>query len=484
MSENKHDSISASGVPLRDFEDMDALRSGVYSKVEGAFKSVFPQTYGGVRLELDDVKWSGPEVVSIADQKKAMNSQSFLSRRLKGTFNLYDTESGELLDRKESTLMRAPMITQRGTIIHNGNEYAPISQARLLPGAYGRRKDNGEVEVQVNPRQGTGPAFRVQIEPETGILRLNIRKSNLPLYPLLKDMGYSDDELQRRWGAELLEVNKSKYSNKVFPRAYQKLVRKTEHTDDPEKQREQLKEVFAQLQLHRDSAAVTLPSILERERTNPVRRRNSTASGFKDYGATDDDVVIGMEGLLDITDKVIGINRGIVDPDERDDLIFKKFLPFDELLKDRILLDSGKVRLATVRRLSKQRNLSPLRTNNFDSYVSSLMLGTGLVSTLEETNPFHWIEQQRRFTAMGDGGIPTAQGITAEAQNVMPSQFGFVDPYAGPESERAGVDARFAYGTKLGADGRVYQRFLDRRSKKYVYLSPKDLRGKSLKIPD
>ncbi|MFA9289314.1 MAG: hypothetical protein ACEQSA_05565, partial [Weeksellaceae bacterium] len=96
------------------------------------------------------------------------------------------------------------------------------------------------------------------------------------------------------------------------------------------------------------------------------------------------------------------------------------------------------------------------------SKILGLLVGNALSSPLEEINPMHIVEQSRRITAMGPGGLPSSDSITSEAQALHPSSFGFIDIIAGPESERAGVDVRAAMGTKLGSDGKIYQRFRDR----------------------
>lgn len=96
----------------------------------------------------------------------------------------------------------------------------------------------------------------------------------------------------------------------------------------------------------------------------------------------------------------------------------------------------------------------------------------------------HIVEQSRRITAMGPGGLPSSDSITSEAQALHPSSFGFIDIIAGPESERAGVDVRAAMGTKLGSDGKIYQRFKDRKNGVVRWLSPSDLDGKVLGLPE
>lgn len=51
-------------------------------------------------------------------------------------------------------------------------------------------------------------------------------------------------------------------------------------------------------------------------------------------------------------------------------------------------------------------------------------------------------------------------------------------------SERAGIDVRVAYGAKLGSDGRLYQKFYDRHTKRNRWMSASDLDGLTVKLPD
>ena len=51
-------------------------------------------------------------------------------------------------------------------------------------------------------------------------------------------------------------------------------------------------------------------------------------------------------------------------------------------------------------------------------------------------------------------------------------------------SERAGIDVRLATGARIGSDGRIYQLMRNRRTGKNQWVSPTDLVGKTLKLPD
>lgn len=51
-------------------------------------------------------------------------------------------------------------------------------------------------------------------------------------------------------------------------------------------------------------------------------------------------------------------------------------------------------------------------------------------------------------------------------------------------SERAGIDVRIAMGVKIGSNGRLYQKMYNRLKKRYEWVSPGDLAGRVVKLPD
>jgi DNA-directed RNA polymerase beta subunit len=214
------------GVELRDLNDYRTLRGSIFGGVQKAFQTAFPISYGGTRMEVDNVRYDDEKDYTLAEQKKAILEDKYLTRKLKGTVRLYDEESGEMLDERDMPLMRVPWLTERNTFIHNGSEYATIMQSRLLPGVYTRRQNNGHLETQFNARPGAGKGFRIGFEPDTAQYRLRIAQANLHMYSLLKDLGIPDEELRGRWGDEVFEANKRKYDARVFDKAYQRLVPK------------------------------------------------------------------------------------------------------------------------------------------------------------------------------------------------------------------------------------------------------------------
>ena len=206
------------------------------------------------------------------------------------------------------------------------------------------------------------------------------------------------------------------------------------------------------------------------------------------YLADDDEhevyTSVGVDGLLAATEKLLAMSRGLAEPDDRDSLPNDRIHTVDRQMAERIKLDHGKTLRSMMGRLSRARNLGPMGPDSFGEYTVGYIKSNPLVPALEEINLMHNLEQKRRITKMGPGGIGDPNAITADMQSVNASQFGFIDAVAGPESERAGVDVRLAHGARVGSDGRIYQLLRNRRTGKKEWVSPSDLRGKTLKLPD
>ena len=204
--------------------------------------------------------------------------------------------------------------------------------------------------------------------------------------------------------------------------------------------------------------------------------KSAATTSFKyDDEDQDDEVDGGIDTILASSEKILAVNRGLVQPDERDALRFRKIYTMDKLLKERITMDAEKLLRNTMRRISRSGTLKSIGAGHFNKYSEKLIVGNPLSLALEEINPMHLTEQSRRISQMGPGGLSGASSITEDAQNLHPSEFFFLSAIEGPESERIGVDTRASWGSKIGSDGHIYQRFKNTRTNKYEWLSPKDL---------
>jgi hypothetical protein len=441
---------------LWDPQDHDGLRRRIEQGTIEEMGRIFPASYGGVRLEAHNVHLGGKDHYSLAEQRKAWMANRSLTRPLKADFTLTDEKTGEQLDeRKGVTLMRVPYYTSRGTFIYNGTNYSAASQSRMIPGAYTRRQNNGGLESQFNVRAGTGRVFRVALEPESGQFRMRIAGSDFHLYSLLKELGVSDEELAEHWGPAVLEENRKKIDSRVLDRAFNKFVPSYRQAEAPSKA-EAIVEAIRKAQVSKRVVARTLAGywpnrpvektagselrsmmfeMLKRAETKPT-----FSAGFDlrdSLGDVDDEgdeyQPVGLEGIIAASKKLLAVNRGLDETDERNTPAFSKIYTMDKLMRERIRLDEGKLRRSLLRMIASRRNLSPLHHRAFDRYYLEVITKNPLTTPIEETNPLQLMGQQRRVTQMGPGGIGSSDAITPEMQAVQPSEFGFYSPLEGPE---------------------------------------------------
>lgn len=142
---------------------------------------------------------------------------------------------------------------------------------------------------------------------------------------------------------------------------------------------------------------------------------------------------VGLNGVLAATEKLVAVNRGIVEPDERDSLRYQKVLRTHSFIRESAHMDVGKTARSIAYNAARRKNLGGLNQGAFDSYISRILVGNPLTSPLEEINPMQLVENSRRVTKMGPGGLGSSRSITEEAQAVNPSQFGFISCIEGPE---------------------------------------------------
>ena len=404
---------------LRSFNDFGAFREDIFESARKTLEESFPKKWGGKTLSLSETRYIGPKTYTLREQRDALNEGKDLKRRLKGKLTLTDDESGKVLDEQDVYLMDVPYLTDRGTFINGGNEYVSLRQSRLRPGVYTRRRDNGQVEAQFNTRRGTGADFRLILQPDTGVFKLKLGQNHINLYSLMKDLGYDDSEMEKAWGKEVFEVNKDAYNARDINSAFNRFANIREIPKDKELSRSErlnlIKEGLNRAEVDYDITSRNIPL------------NEKTAS------AEDNKLNLSLPLILSASKKVLDINKGITEPDERDALYYKRIMNTSDLIAERIKLDADGVGKKLMFKVANQGSLKNFPSGIFNNYTKGMIVGNSLSSPLEEINPIQLLEQAHRITGMGQGGIGTSRAITSESQNVHPSQFGFYDVIAGPE---------------------------------------------------
>lgn len=393
---------------LREFDDAKAARRNIYANTLEAMKKRFPVEDDSYRLDLLDPHYEGPQEFSLAEQKKALLNNRNLRTNLVGTWRLTDKRTGQVLDERKESVMQVPYWTDRGTFINNGSEYTVISQSRLRPGVYARKKANGEFECQFNIRPGTGRAFHFGLNPETGIMTLQTGQGSIPLYQVLKGLGVEDREIVESWGPEVALAN----SRKSDPQAWNKLYRRMAGTRAVPGATEADKVLFIKNAL---AAYEVDPEVVER------------TMGLRDVST------ITPKLLLRASQKLLNISRGDEAPDNRDSPRFSKFYGVEDYFKERVEKNAGRLANSLLFKAKRGGSLKPIQRNALNPWVDSIINGSGLAMPGEEANPLSTLEQMSRISKFGLGGIGSKDAVTMEARDVQGDYLGFVDPVTGPE---------------------------------------------------
>lgn len=415
---------------FRDIGDIEAERRQIFARALEAAQNLQPVSNTRYTLALTNPHYIGKERISKADHKKALMTNSYLTRKLAGTWELRDKE-GNVVGRKNAVIAHIPYLTDIGTFARNGNDYTLSHQFRLRPGVYTRWQDNGELEAHINVSGGIG--HKIYMDPETGIFKMRFGQASLPAVDVLKILGVTDQQMQDCWGDDIYYANIQKTDPKALNKLYQKFTYGKGKAETAEEKKEVIKNTFAKMGL------------------DP---RVSKATLGKPYDTVTPDVI------MDTTAKLIRVNKGLEETDSRDNMAFQKLYGPEDIISDKIAGSANTLRQA-LWKLSANGNLDKIPTGLLDKSVDSAIIGSGLGMPLEEVNALELFDNQFRVTRLGEGGISSIDAIPDSARNVHPSQMGFTDILRTPESLKAGVDSRMSTFVKKGKDGTIYTKVRD-----------------------
>jgi DNA-directed RNA polymerase subunit beta len=439
----------------RAFGDVSALRSNIFDRAHQSASTLEPLSNDLYSLHLHDVQYTGPERFSKTDQKRAILTGQSLNRRLTGTWTLLDNKTQQPVATRQGTIAHVPYLTDAGTFINRGVEYTLAHQMRLRPGVYTREKDNGELEAHVNTLPGKGRSHRYFLDPKTGVLNINIGQAKIPLLPLLKVLGASDQDIRKAWGNEIYSVNAQKGDAGTLEKLYQRLVYKQQPGLDVLGKHKAIADEFARMEMDPEVTRRTLG---------------------KDYTS------ITPEAILDITKKLIAVNRKEAETDDRDSMAYQSVVGPEDLISERFTKDRATLRKLLWKATGK-KSLDHIPTGVFNKAINAALIGSGLGSSLEEINPAEIYDHQTRVTRMGEGGISSLDAVPVESRSVQPSHLGFIDFLRTPESGKTGVDLRFARGAMKGSDGKIYTPVKNLQTGETTYKTPQELSDMPLAFP-
>lgn len=408
----------------RAFGDVPALRDSIFNEALRSASSIEPIQNDLYTLQLSNVGYAGPERFNRKDQKKAVLTRGTLARKLTGTWTLVDNKTQQPLATRQATIANVPYLTDSGTFVNKGVEYTLAHQLRLRPGIFTREKENGELESHVNTLPGKGRSHRYYMDPKTGEFQIQIGQAKIPLMPLLKTLGVTEKQLRETWGNEITAVNMQKGDAGTLDKLYQRLVFK------PDPKADQIAKIKA-------IAAEFNKTELDEEVT-----KRTLGKPYKN---------LTPDAILDITKKLIAVNRKEAESDDRDSMAFQQVFGPEDLISERFVKDKTALRQLLWKATAK-KSLDHIPSGVFNKSITAALIGSGLGSSLEEINPAEIFDHQTRVTRLGEGGIGSLDAVPAESRSVQPSHFGFIDYLRTPECYDSETEVMTRNGWKKWPD--------------------------------
>lgn len=440
----------------------DVLKNNVTKSIS----SYFPFEGKHRRLELHKV-WVDDKlhIDDIKSQADARDLDRTWGVPVKAEVSLIDKATGKVVDRKSMTVARLPKLTSRYGYIVNGNEYQVDHLFRLKSGVYARVQDNGDLESEFNLVKGpAGNRFSIQLERESKRFFLKQGDAHIPLYPVLKSLGVADDDLEKNWGKEILAANKPKTEEKTL-KSLQSFFKKTADDSHPEPKdlggyARYVHDFFGKTVLRPDTTKITLGKAAEK---------------------------VDGSVLTIAANKILGVSRGTLKPDDRDSLAFKEIVSVEDFIPEKIERAARAIK-------SKLRNTIDIKNSVPEVLSADLFArpvrefftqGGSLTERSDQTNPIQMMSGHRKTTLMASdlGGIKKEHSITDEMRVINPSHFGFLDPMHTPESERTGITLHL--GLAARKNGKELEApAVDIKTGKVSYLKASEFDGVTAVLPD
>lgn len=409
--------------------DFPVVGQRIRDNVVKAIESRFPVVGENYTIKVENVRYEKPKDTELREEKEVLLNEGTLQDRLKGDWVLYDNKTGKELQRKATTLLNVPRMTDRGTFIRNGSEIGLKHMFRLRSGVYTHIKNNGQVSAHINPEQTTGQQMSLDLDQATGVFSLSRGTRTYGLLPMLKAAGVPDEVVKKALGEELYKVNYDKYK---------RMLDKDNPTQAEYKQL--WDEKIAPMKLDPETTESTLG---------------------KAFDKMDPDV------LLRASNRVLQVSRTMsdLDTDDRDSLRYQRIMGPADYIPERIVRDGGGLLRKLFNRIEKTGNLDEVQTGTFQPQVDSVFLDDKHAGYIDGSSPLESMDFATMVSRLGEGGIGDLRAAPAETRAVNDSYLNFVDSVRSPESLKVGLDIFLSYGVMKDSAGNLYNRFKDKTGK-------------------
>ena len=351
-----------------------------------------------------------------------------------------------------------PQMTPTGTFIVNGIERVVINQIIRAPGAYfsgGIDRSSGRMlyTAEIRPLRGSWLEFFVNRDNSISV-RID-RRRKFPVTVFLRALGLSEDQ-------QILEAFGIKKSDD--PAA--QYIYQTLEKDGTTNVQEALLEIYQKIRPGEPSILENATELFEEMFANPRRYTLGKVGRFKLNKKLARTIpnekstwLLQTEDVLKTIGYLINLQEGNGNVDDIDHLSNRRIRQVGELVSESVFR-SGLLRLERsikekMSLTSIQENPSPVQLVNARPLIAAInefFRSNQLSQILDQTNPLQELDNLRRASVFGTGGI-SRERASFSIRDINASQYGRICPVRTPEGPNIGLVTYLAMYTQVNEYG-------------------------------
>lgn len=427
------------------------LKEGIWE----CLKEVNPiEDFTGKNWVLEFLSYSFEKVSrsAVEARKKGLNFDAPLKARVK----LINKQTGKEIF-QEVFLGDIPQMTPEGSFIINGVERCVVNQIVRSPGVF----FTGEIDpatgktfynAEIRPVRGTWLEF---IVTRNGVISARVdRRRKFAATTILRAMGISADE-------EILS-----YFPQTDRERKEHFIKKTIEHDSTKTTEEALAEIYRKLRPGEPAILSNAQNYFFDLFTNPKRYDLGRVGRYKlnkrlklNFPNVEKNWVLTTQDIITTIKYLILLQIGEGETDDIDHLANRRIRRVGE----QVAQNAFRVGLLRLERMVKERmslispdeQVSPnmlINARPLISAINEFFRSNQLSTILDQTNPLSELDNLRRLSVMGQGGI-TRERASFSIRDIDSSQYGRICPVRSPEGPNIGLVTYLAYYARVNEYG-------------------------------
>lgn len=375
-----------------------------------------------------------------------------------------------------------PKMTSRGTFIVSGIERAVVNQLVRAPGAFfagGIDPTTGRVLYTAELRPMRGSWLELSVGKNDVLTAKIDRHRKFYVTTLLRALGIEDEE-------EIKALFKDVDTDPDHQYIFATLAKDPNHT-----QSEALLDLYDKIRPGEPAVLENAKNLFFQSFFDPRRYDLDKVGRYKlnkklglNVENKPDNQVLQKADLLAIIKYLIGLQNGIGSVDDIDHLANRRVRRVGELLGStafRIgllrLERSIKEKMSLVKPEEAVTPVQLINARPVIATISEFFRRNRLSTILDQTNPLAEIDNLRRLSVMGTGGV-TRERASFSMRDINASQYGRICPVRSPEGPNIGLVTYLSLYTRINEYGFLespYRQVTNKHvAKDITYLAPDD----------